>query len=168
MENALKLMHQTNTNCHQMELQIEMLQEMESSDSQSITQWQTQVTLRSTLLACAWLRVYRGVHGCEEGPKWRWDDFCSCFWSKRAWAYPLDLPLATELVYPRISMVFRDVNSDIPHKRKNKCHKNQMPRMESNLQHPDLVTHASNRNLSHALSGNQTCNAQISVTGARL
>ena len=47
MENAVKLMHQRNTYCHQMESQIEMLQGMESSVSQSITQWQTQVMFHS-------------------------------------------------------------------------------------------------------------------------
>ena len=47
----MKLMHQRNTNCHQMESQIETLQGVESSVSLSTIQWQTQVTFHSTLHA---------------------------------------------------------------------------------------------------------------------
>ena len=69
----MKLMHQRNTNCHQMESLIEMLQGMESSVSQFTTQFQTQVTFRSTLHVGLGILSYERYTGDRQVPTNGWE-----------------------------------------------------------------------------------------------
>ena len=115
MENAVKLMHQRNTNCHQMESLIEMLQGMESSVSQSTTQFQTQVTFRSTLHVGLGILSYKQYTGDTDTGAHKWlgggslkvnnqHHSCSYFRSKRATGFsscPHCQWLAEEPVYPK-------------------------------------------------------------------